>query len=78
MTDTFFPTHTFRSVATLHSGGVGVEENSDEGLIEPIGSEWLVTDSISSPSRSGGVRVTANLRVSNQAAEATRHDPLML
>ncbi|KAM7396894.1 hypothetical protein PAMP_019899 [Pampus punctatissimus] len=26
-----------------------MEENSNEGLIEPIGSDWLATDSISLP-----------------------------
>lgn len=49
------------------AGGVvvlGLEENSNEGLIEPIGSDWLVTDSISLP-----------LGFSNQAAKASGQDP---
>lgn len=82
-------THTFKLnalKATLHSiradasgrwcGGAGLEENSNEGLIEPNGSDWLVTDCISLPS--GGVRVTADLRFSNQAAKATGQDPPMV
>lgn len=67
MTDTSSPARTFKLNAlkvTLHStradasgrwcGGAGLEENSNEGLIEPIGSDWLVTDNISLPSREGG------------------------
>lgn len=59
--------HTFKMNAlkvTSHSvradasgrwcGGAGLEENSNEGWIEPIGSDWLVTDSISYPSEEGG------------------------
>ena len=66
-----------------------MEENSNEGLIEPIGSDWLVTDSISLPTmemeeeeeeeeEDGGFRVTANLGFSNQAAKATGRDPPMV
>ena len=35
--------------------GAGSEDNSSDRLIEPIGSDWQVTDSISIPLEGGGV-----------------------
>ena len=68
MTDTSSPpAHTLKlnalKVTSLSSradasgrwcSGAGSEENSNERLIEPIGSDWQVTDSISIPRREAG------------------------
>ncbi len=44
----------------------GLEENSNEGLIEPIGSDRLVTDSISLPSQQTSASVTRQLKPANR------------
>ncbi|KAF3688689.1 hypothetical protein EXN66_Car004361 [Channa argus] len=54
-------------------GGAGLEENINEGLIKPIGSDWLATDSISLPFCESEL---ANVGFSNQEAEASGLDPL--